>query len=286
MTDLTTLTYLGTGSATRTRDPVAGEAHGFDMDQTLGVEHGVASGVLVIGRVQDRRSFVGAGGVARTDTVSGELDVKPIPTLSHALVSGWQTTRGPNQSTDATFVTLANNARVYPTLWIELDAGYTLQTDHVLLQSGDRRSLLLQTTAQLTPATTLILTSSWSVAVDTSTPILPGRDDLYSADLNWRASRQLSLGAYLGWLEGRATGLQQRYRIYWDPFVGGAVRLTLTYDDDIDALSGLRSRRVVLAPSWRLNAHMSLDVSYSLFSQNTGQNPRTDVLYVTFTATL
>ncbi|HEY6100198.1 MAG TPA: hypothetical protein VIW03_12245, partial [Anaeromyxobacter sp.] len=236
VSDRTALTYVGNSNLGRQRSPGAGALTSFDWDQTLGVTYRPASVVTLDARWQDRQVFPGVGERATTEVFAGTARVTPLAGLEHALGAGWQTERGPSRAVDSTFVTLRNYARLYPTLEVGLDAGYTLQQDAILAQRGERWSGAASTLARLTPDLTLGLNASWSRAWDTTAPIQAGRDDRYSADASWRASQQLTLAVRVGWVEASgATGWAQRYRLYWNPFPRGTIQVGLTYDEDVDS---------------------------------------------------
>ena len=287
VTDRTSFTYNGAGNLGRQRSPGSGALTSFDLDQTLGVTHMRGTAVALDARWQDRRVFPGFGERSRTEVIAGTVRVTPIATLEHALTGGWQTERGPARAVDSTFVSLRNLARLYATLELGADVGYTEQRDDILSQRGERWAGAASMLARLTPDLTLRLDTGWSRARQTTAPILTGRDDRYAAEATWRASQQLVLGARVGWVEASAaSGWAQRYRLYWNPFPRGTLQVGLTYDEDVDSFTRQRSRRLSVSPRWLMNRHASLDASYSLFHRNTGEDPRTEILYVTLTVTI
>lgn len=285
--DRTMLTYVALTSLGRQRSPGTGAITSIDWDQTLGVTYRPAAVIAFDARWQDRQVLPGLGERATTELAAGTVHFTPLAGLEHALAGGWQTEHGPGRSVDSTFVTLRNYARLYPALEVGLDAGYTAQLDRVLDQRGERWAGGASTLARLTPDLILGVNASWSRARDTAAPIQPGREDRYSADANWRASPQLTLAVRVGWIEASgASGWSQRYRLYWNPFPRGTVQLGLTYDEDVDSNSRQRSRRLSVFPRWIMNRHASLDLNYSLFYRNTGDDPRTEILFVTLTVTI
>ena len=287
VTDRTTVTWVGMSNLGRQRSPGSGALTSFDWDQTLGVTYQPAKILGLDARWQDRQVFPGVGERARTEVFTGTVRVTPLAALDHAAGAGWQTERGPGRSVDSTFVTLRNLARLYASLEVGADAGYTVQRDAVLDQRGERWAGAASALARLTPDLTMGLNASWARARRTTAPIQTGRDDRYSADATWRASQQLLLAMRVGWVEATgASGWAQRYRLYWNPFPRGTIQVGLTYDEDVDSLSRQRSRRLSVFPRWLMNRHASLDLNYSLFHRSGGDDPRTEILYVTFTVTL
>ncbi len=283
-TERTDLTYSGVANVSR-QSSGGGQA-AFDWDQAVGAAHRPHRVLSLEGRVQDRRVFT-PGSRATANTVLGVARVTPLPALQHELGAGFGTERATARSVDTTYATLRNLARLYPTLDVTLDGGYTSQRDRLAGRRGFQYSAGAGALARVTPNLTLTLAAGWSRARQTVAPILVGRNDRYSAQVDWRASARLGLSGRLGWVDATGTsGLLQQYRVFWNPFSRGTVRLGVSYDEDVDSYTRQRSRRLSVMPRWAPNGHASLDLNYSLFARNTGENPRTEILLVTFTLTI
>lgn len=288
ISERTTLGYTGLANYGRQTSGSLGASTFFDVDQMVAATYESSRQLTLDARVQYREVFPGGAGQRATATgVVGTARVLPLPTLEHALGAGWTAERATSREVDTATVTLRNVAHVYPTLDVLLDAGYTWQGDRATSRSGDRYSGATSVRAQLTRDLGLTLAGAWSRAYETTAPIQAGQDDRYFADVSWRASSRLNLGARVGWVEASsASGLTQRYRVYWNPFQGGSIQLGVTYDEDVDSFIQQRSRRFSIYPRWQLNRHASLDLNYSLFTRNMGENPRTELLFATFTLTI
>jgi hypothetical protein len=286
LSDRTDLTYYGLGNVGRQTSAVAGRTSTFDWDHTVGVIHRPFAPLALEARAEDREVFT-SGARATASSLAGIARISPLAALQHDLGVGYGTERATGRSVETENVSLHNLARLYPTLDVTLDGGYTSQRDRIAGQTGPHYTAGAGTLARLTPGVTLTLQASWARAHDTVAPIQTGQNDRYFAQVDWRASMQLNLSGRVGWVEATgASGLLQQYRVFWNPFARGTIQLGLTYDEDVDSYTRQRARRLAVLPRWTINRHASLDLNYSLFTRNTGENPRTEIVFVTFTLTI
>lgn len=84
----------------------------------------------------------------------------------------------------------------------------------------------------------------------------------YSAQLRYHPSPQLDLSAQFGYTDAeRASGLVQSYRLNWNPFSAGSVTLLLSFQQDVEPVSGSRLSRLTLMPTWSVSRHVSLNAT-------------------------
>jgi len=113
----------------------------------------------------------------------------------------------------------------------------------------------------------------------------PASDERYTGDLYYHPGPQLSLGVQVGWAaSGGLSGVIQNYRVDWRPFPYGSLNLGARYEENIEPFTNRRSQRATFDPRWRLNDHMTIDLTYT--KQTATGTPRTTILFAAFTATL
>ena len=197
---------------------------------------------------------------------------------------------GSQVSTDRLF--LHTLARFWETLELNFDVGRTSQDDLAAGYSLETPTVAATVRARLT--TTLQWTATASVQENRLSGTLPAgtvlhsRDDRWWSELFWQPSGQLGLGVRLGRATGGGqSGTLQSYRVQWQPFPYGALRLGGSYDQDLDPALDRRSRRLILTPSWTLNRHMILNFNYSRLSSSLGSTSvDTETFFVALTTTL
>jgi len=114
--------------------------------------------------------------------------------------------------------------------------------------------------------------------------LLSGTDERYTGDLYYRPGPELGVDVRIGWVHsGNESGVIQNYRLDWRPFPYGSLNLGGRYEEDVEPFTNRRSRRVILDPSWRLNNHMILDLSYT--KENATGVPNTNIWFAAFTWT-
>lgn len=113
----------------------------------------------------------------------------------------------------------------------------------------------------------------------------PASDERYTGDLYYHPGPQLSVGIQIGWAaSGASSGVIQNYRVDWRPFPYGSLNLGARYEENVEPFTNRRSQRATFDPRWRLNDHMTIDLTYT--KQKATGAPRTTIFFAAFTATL
>jgi hypothetical protein len=158
-------------------------------------------------------------------------------------------------------------ARVYPGLELGIDVGEQRQTAAgeggtlvqpsiaLSLRARPRRDLQVTAAASRREA-------EWDGAPPAGAPAA-GAEERWSVDLFWQPSSQLAVGATAGRAgDGGGSTPVHGWRLQWNPFLRGALRIDGRYDEDVDPVSDRRTRRLFLTPRWQVNDRLALNLSW------------------------
>jgi hypothetical protein len=176
---------------------------------------------------------------------------------------------------ETTGATLSSNAMVYESLNTGAALGYSRQQ----LQTGDSADYLTAT-ANAIAQVRRDLEVRFDVSVQRSvaeqgdprgalagTPLLQRLVyQRYYTEVRYRPSYQLDLLGRVGYAATPVgDGVLRKFRVNWEPFPGGNVRLSFDYDVEFDALSGRSYQQISAAPQWLINRHATLSLRYNDF---------------------
>jgi hypothetical protein len=303
---------LTTGTATllgRPFDPVTVTYYGLfnSVRQTIGTEPRLTtsdSDQIVSALVDparflnltlryEQRALSQSGGYRQTfDTYTGVVRLAFLQSLTTSLEATHTLEDDAGQHSVTNGLTLRNYARLLPALSLSFDAGRQRQEFTTQARTTDQTSFDAVAIAELTTDLRLTLNATYTrnrnqleerlPPVDQGVP--PARDERYEAELFYRPGRQLGLAARVGYVSSeQASGVIQYYRIEWFPFPGGTLSLGATYDQDVDAYAGIRSRRFIFTPRWTFNPHAILDLNYTRLVQSGNTSSRTSSFLATMT---
>lgn len=158
-------------------------------------------------------------------------------------------------------------SRIFPGLEIGFDVGEQRQT----LAGGSatlvQPSMALSVRAR--PRRDLQLTASasrreaeWDGSPPAGAPAAE-TEDRWTVDLFWQPSSQLGVGATAGRAgDGGGSTPVHGWRLHWNPFPRGALRIDGRYDEDVDPIADRRTRRLFLTPRWQVNDRLTLNLSW------------------------
>jgi hypothetical protein len=204
---------------------------------------------------------------SRLTVTSGVVQLRATPNL-HATIDASRTEeRGPATAVEIDRFFVRGFARIFPGLELGLDVGEQRQSF-----GGDEATLVqpsLTLSLRARPRRDLQLTASASrreTEWDGEPPAEAPRsdaEDRWTVDLFWQPSAQLGLGATAGRAgdDGASTPVHG-WRLQWNPFPRGALRVDGRYDEDVDPVSDRRTRRLFLTPRWQVNDRLALNLSW------------------------
>jgi hypothetical protein len=181
-------------------------------------------------------------------------------------------------------------ARVIPSVDVTLDVGTQEQN---LLTEGytvKRRYLSTIARAELYPGVRVIATGTMQRGDREAVIPLPGfvgiRDDRFTADLQWRPGRPLTVTARIGRAvnDERSAWIQQ-YRLEWYPFADGTLSIGGTWDQDIDPWLDRTSTRLIVSPRWAINSHATFDLNYTAVDATGSMASELSTFFATLTLT-
>jgi hypothetical protein len=284
-----TVTYGGTYSGNRTEDSILADRENTNIDHVLTADYRFAQHWTARGQGSLRRSEFLAREPDTATMVLFALDYQPTRRLQLTAEYNRQDQKLEYRPTQLESATLRVIGQPLRSMSFNFDLG--VQKENV--DGGEqatRTFLSLTSNARLTRTARLLLTGSVQrsrVTEDTPIAVLGGfgRDQRFSAEMQWQPGRPLLVTARLGYVSSAVlSGFTQRVRMEWSPFDGGTISLAASYDEDIDPSADRRARRLVFSPRWSVNRFTTLQLHYTALSTTLqAYADEQNLLYVTLT---
>jgi len=282
-----TLFYYGLFNESREESAERPNERTDDADQVASATWDVSRRITALGQYQWRR-VTSTGAIAQTyDAFTANVRYTAARNFSMALEGIQAKQEDADIRSETRTASLRTYLKVLRTLELDANAGVQRQK---FLDSGltiDEWFASGYMAADLTSDLHLRVDASYS---RNQTPglvgslLLSGTDERYTGDLYYRPGPELGVDVRIGWVHsGNESGVIQNYRLDWRPFPYGSLNLGGRYEEDVEPFTNRRSRRVILDPSWRLNNHMILDLSYT--KENATGVPNTNIWFAAFTWT-
>lgn len=231
-------------------------------------------------RVSFNNSQNQGGPTTSTANGSASLTVTPLPTLSHSLVYSSQIGYTGSQEITSNSLFLTNTAQLYQGVALSLSGGFSAATDSTG-RKGD--SAVLNAGLSLTPHKTLTLSMSYGETASKSSG--GGKPDATSdvrtiataVTYNPFATVYLSAQWGLSAQSVQPTTTSQNYAVTWSPFGGGAVQITIPFNENITLPDNTKTQTVAPTLRWNIRAGTTLDVGYSWAEITNPATSTTDV---------
>ena len=167
-------------------------------------------------------------------------------------------------------------ARPYSALDLSLDASTSRTRSDDGSISTDMRSIGALTRARLFPSFQLSFGGFLQHNETGGASPAPAQNlaQVYT-EAQYQPSPQLLLDARLGVARsGDVSSTVQSYRVEWNPFPSGAIRIASIFNEDISQTDARRQfHRALLSAHWQLNPRASLDSTYTYFLSEGGMSP-------------
>lgn len=271
--DQVAVAYVGQVNASSTRTFSGDTQAASDTLNTATLELGPFDALRfdVVGSQLFATSAAGAGQSKTTGAVAATY--KPIERFRATAQGHTSAERYARIRTRTYGALLGSSATIYDTLLASATAGFNRQyvvgggrTDYLLASVNVVAHLRRDLEGRLDVA----LQRSISEAGDPASVLTaaPGLRALtfqrFAADLRYRPSPQLDLLGRVGYATtSTGSGMLRKARANWEPFPGGALRLSLDYDVEVDPLTGRSYTQLSAQPQWLINRHATLSLRYN-----------------------
>lgn len=185
--------------------------------------------------------------------------------------------------------------RGHTKFWDAIDLGFDLGQQHYDLVSqsntATRRyadtSVIVLLTETITARGEMSFGRSeydyFSGTDETAFPVSTQDDQRWWGEISWRPGEQLLLSCRYGEATvGDTTSGVRGFRLQWNPFLSGQVRIETLYDEDVDTTGDRISRRLSVTPTWNISRNASLILSYLLFDLEGTTSFQTRMMSATF----
>ena len=275
-----TLSYYGLFNANQQTSTTRAKLATNDSDQIVSVDVNPVQRVSVIARYEKRSVSQTDGYSQSLDAASAILHASPLRTLDATVE--YRRSKEDLAGRLSTSNGLSGNLYLRLLKSLDVSVNASLQKEDTSSDShpATHTTFTGVAYAQLTDDLKVTANASFQrTSYENGFPgdnetglLLPAsRDARYWAEVYFRPGPQLALTARFGYASSAAfSGLTQSYRVEWYPFARGTVSIGTVYDEDLDAVSNRRFRRVQLLPRWTLNKHAAIDLNYTIMSTYEG----------------
>jgi hypothetical protein len=201
-----------------------------------------------------------------TASASAALTAVPLPTLSHTLVYSGSFGWTGSQKVIGNSIFLNNTLQLYRGAALLLSGGFASNTDGTGRASD---SSIINAGISLTPLKSVTIDASYgqtdSKASGGGLPDTTSQVRIVTSTLTYRPFEVL-------YFTGRWTLFEQlnqpdfttqTYGFTWSPFPGGALQLTVNYNEDLSLPQDARTRGASCSLQWIIRSGIMLDAGYS-----------------------